>query len=143
MIVLDTNVLSEVVRDAPSPAVLEWMRSVDETTAVTSVSIAELSYGIRRLPRGARRDGLIDAVETALARHPALVLDFDERAARTYGFLRSEREAIGRPISVEDAMIAAICSCRGASLATRNTADFSDLGLHLIDPWSASPSLDG
>jgi toxin FitB len=136
VIVLDTNVLSEVVRERPSPVVVEWMRSIDEPTAVTTISIAELTYGIRRLPRGARRDGLIDAVETALARHPALVLDLDERAARTYGFLRSEREAGGRPISVEDAMIAAICSCRGASLATRNTADFEGLGLHLLDPWA-------
>jgi predicted nucleic acid-binding protein len=135
MIVVDTNVLSEPLRKQPDASVLQWLTRHGSDLAVTTVTISELVYGARRLPIGQRRAQLIDGIEGLLRRVGDRVLPVDEGAARAYGSLRAERELTGRPISVEDGLIAGICVSRGARLATRNVKDFVGLGVDLIVPW--------
>ncbi|PPF78924.1 VapC toxin family PIN domain ribonuclease [Subtercola sp. Z020] len=136
MIVLDTNVLSEPLRRQPDDAVLEWLQVAAGEAAITSISVGELLVGARRLPVGRRRDALLSAVENIVDNFGAEILAYDSRAATAYAALQERRAAMGRPLSVEDGMIAAICVSAGASLATRNTKDFVGLGLDLIDPWA-------
>jgi len=135
VIVLDTNVLSEPLRAEPDEAVLRWIAAQD-ALATTSVTVAELLTGARRLRPG-RRDGLLVAIERALEAYPANVLPYDEQAARRYAEMQEWRRSAGVPLSVEGGMIAAICSSRSHALATRNTKDFEGLELRLIDPWAA------
>lgn len=139
MIVLDTNVLSEPLRPEPAVGVLAWMRA-QRDVAVTAISVAELLSGARVLPAGARRERLIDAIERILA--GSCVLSFDVAAAREYARMQEARRLAGRPLSVEDGMIAAIASVHDAAVATRNTVDFAGLGLTVIDPW-AEPTTPG
>lgn len=135
MIVLDTNVLSEPMRAAPDESVLAWLEQLREPAAITAVTVGELLGGVGRLPAGRRRDALGDAIEGLLEAHRGAILPYDDRAARVYAGLQERRRRAGHPLSVEDGMIAAICLVAGATLATRNTADFSGLGLELVDPW--------
>ncbi len=140
MIVLDTNVVSELMRPDPAPAVQRW---VDEQQvgdlAVTSVSLAELLFGIVRLPHGARRTQLARRAEVLIHQgFEGRVLSFDAEAAEHYADLATDREQAGRPIDFADGGIAAICRSRGAQLATRNTRDFEATGIVLVDPWTAS-----
>jgi toxin FitB len=90
------------------------------------------------LPVGRRREGLLEAIESTLRTFAGSVLAYDETAARHYARLQESRRGAGRPLAVEDGMIAAICVARGTTLATRNTTDFAGLGLDLVDPWSAA-----
>ena len=135
MIVLDTNVLSEPLRPRPDAGVVAWLSDLDDEAAITAISVGELLAGVRALPEGRRRSGLLDAVGTALATFAASVLAYDAGAARRYAEIRDLRRRAGRPLSVEDGMIAAICLEHGAALATRNAADFAGLGLEVVDPW--------
>lgn len=137
MIVLDTNVLSELTRALPDPRVLAWLDSLSPSEVVTTaVTAAELLYGTARLPPGRRRDAFTAEVERLLAVElQNRVASFDLTAASQYADLVSKRERLGRPISVADAQIAAICRRLDVPLATRNTADFEDTGVQLIDPW--------
>jgi toxin FitB len=139
MIILDTNVLSELTRPEPNEAVLSWADSVPGPEAgITAITVAELLYGIARLPDGRRREQLGAAVHQLIdidfggRAHP-----FDVTAAAHYATIVADREAAGHPISVSDAQIAAICRSLRATLATRNTRDFRDTGTKLIDPWAA------
>ena len=134
MIVFDTNVVSEPLKSEPSAAVLQWIAAVD-AAAMTSVSVGELLTGVRRLPAGRRREGLLAAIEQTLTLFSENVLPYDEAAARSYAELQERRRLVGAPLSVEDGMIAAICVSRSVTLATRNTKDFQGLGLDLVDPW--------
>lgn len=136
MIVLDTNVISETVRARPSPTVLRWLQDSGEAFAVTTVSIGELLTGVRFLPHGKRRDGLLSAIEDVLLRW-AVSLPYDEAAARIYAAMREAARGHGRGLRVEDGMIAAICVAHGASLATRNVADFDFLPVSTVNPWEA------
>jgi hypothetical protein len=138
MIVLDTNVLSELMRRRPSEDVLRWIDEEDpRTLAVTAVTAAELLHGVARLPRGARRRKLEAAVDGLLTEDFAgRVLPFDGAAAVHYAELVAARERDGRPVSVADGQIAAICRHHGATLATRNVRDFDAAGLELLDPWA-------
>lgn len=138
MIVLDTNVLSEPLKQWPDEHVLAWFASLDEEAGVTAVSVGELLTGVRALPVGRRREGLLTAIEATLRTFAGSVLAYDEAAARHYARLQESRRGAGRPLAVEDGMIAAICIARGTTLATRNTSDFTGLGLDLVDPWAAS-----
>lgn len=137
MIILDTNVVSELVRTAPDPNVLAWVNSHPSTQiATTSVTAGELHYGVARLPAGQRRQQLAVAVSALL--NDALrgrIAPYDEHAARRYADVVTGRERAGRPIGVPDAQIAAICRELGAVLATRNVKDFEETGVELIDPW--------
>ena len=137
MIVLDTNVLSELMRAQAEPAVVDWLdRHEQDSLAVTAVTVAELLYGIARLPEGRRKTGLRDAALQMLDEEFAgRVLVFDEDAAVHYAALVSQRERTGHPISMADAQIAAICRHHAAALATRNTKDFDGVDIVLANPW--------
>lgn len=137
MIVLDTNVLSELMRDEPAAHVERWVDDQDSgELAVTAVTVAELRYGIARLPRGARRSKLAESADAFVDRGFAgRILAFDHAAADHYADLAADRDRAGRPIATPDAQIAAICRARGATLATRNTRHFETTGVSLIDPW--------
>ncbi|MBS3179128.1 MULTISPECIES: type II toxin-antitoxin system VapC family toxin [unclassified Pseudoclavibacter] len=136
MIVVDTNVLSEPLRREPDRRVLEWLARNATQIALTTITVAELRYGAMRLPEGTRRTALLLAVDRLVAEAGDRVCSFDVEAARAYASIRSEREARGTSISVEDTMIAAICLARGYALATSNVGDFDDVGLSLVDPWA-------
>ena len=136
MIVIDTNVLSELMRPRPAPEVLAWMSRVGPGEAcTTSVTIAEIGQGLRRLPRGKRRTVLEEAFASLVTELDREVLPFDLEAAEHYAQIAERRETAGKHIDPLDCMIAAICSCRGASLATRNERDFDGTGVEIINPW--------
>lgn len=136
-VVLDTTVVSELMRAAPDGHVEAWVRAESpEMVYTTSVTLAEVRFGIARLPTGRRRLLLEEAAEEVFGRFADRVLPFDTAAARGYADIVVEREHAGVPIAGFDAQIAAICRARGATLATRNTNDFVQLGLRLIDPWT-------
>jgi predicted nucleic acid-binding protein len=136
MIVLDTNVVCELMRPEPAPAVLAWMqRNSGYGLYTTAVTIAEIRYGIARMPEGRRRQSLHQAADEIFAAFPRQVLPFDLASASAYADIVVSREQQGNPISGFDAQIAAICRSQAASLATRNTRDFIDTGISLLDPW--------
>ncbi len=139
MIVLDTNVISEMMRDKPDPTVLSWIATVGplHTTAIT---LAEVEYGIARLPAGRRKDQFTATATGVFADFQDAILPFDLRAAHRYAEIVVGREARGLPIATADAQIAAVCAARKATLATRNTGDFESTGIHLVNPWQASVS---
>ncbi|QOR69340.1 type II toxin-antitoxin system VapC family toxin [Ruania alkalisoli] len=136
MIVVDTNVLSEPLRPSPDPLVLAWLAGHQQQIALTTISIAELLYGARRLPKGRGQSHLLAAIDQLVESAADRLYDFDRAAAASYASLRSERDRAGQPGATEDLMIAGICRVHHASLATRNGRDFLGCGLQLIDPWS-------
>lgn len=137
MIVLDTNVVSELMRTQPAPPVLDWVNAQPaDRLWLCSVVVAELLYGIARLPDGTRKRQLAVAVEGLILEDFAgRTLPFDLEAAAAYAQLVVRREAGGQPIAMADAQIGAICLAQGATLATRNTRDFAGLNLNLVNPW--------
>ena len=137
MIVLDTNVLSELTRQYPDQGVMGWLDSVPATEVLTTaVTAAELLYGVARLPAGHRKAALTAAVHGLLDEDfRGHVEPFDKIAATHYAIVVADREKAGRPISVADAQIASVCRKLQAALATRNIRDFEQVGLELIDPW--------
>ena len=138
MLVLDTNVLSEIMKASPSPRVMEWWSQQQSAELfITTVTVAEILYGIEILPRGKRRDSLRAEAEVAFTQDFAgRLLPFDEAAARQFPAIAAGRRAEGRPIAGLDAQIAAIARSRNAVLATRNTADFEGCGVRLVNPWT-------
>jgi predicted nucleic acid-binding protein len=137
VIVLDTTVLSEPLKERPDERLLAWLAAIEGRVVITAISVGELLVGARLLPPGRRRERLIAAVDRVLATHGAEVLPYDAAAAGRYAEMQERRRVLGRPLSVEDGMIAAICARHGARLATRNVRDFHGLDLEVIDPWSA------
>lgn len=137
MIILDTNVISELARQVPDPGVLTWLDSLEiSEVATTAITAAELRYGVARLPEGHRKRELTVMIRGILTEDfYGRVLPFDERASVRYADIVTGRERIGRPIGVADAQIAAICRDSGATLATRNTPNFEETGIKLVDPW--------
>jgi toxin FitB len=137
MIALDTNVISELACQVPDRGVLSWLDSLEVSDVVTTaVTAAELRYGIARLPEGHRKRELTAVIRGILTEDfGGRVLPFDERASVQYADIVASRERIGAPIGVADAQIAAICRDLSAILATRNTADFEETGIELINPW--------
>lgn len=138
MIVLDTNVISELFRSHPNATVIGWLESLTDDVAITTITLAELLAGVQRLPEGQRRTELMSAINSAIEpyRHTKSLLAFDEDAAVAYAHVVTRRNSLGRPISMADAQIAAICRVHGAICATRNVKDFIDTGIELFDPWS-------
>ncbi len=139
MIVLDTNVLSELFRPRPDEMVVDaldrWSR-VD--VFLTAVTVAEVRVGIARLPSGRRKVDLFEATERIIEqRFDGRTLSFDLDSAAFYADLVADRVRSGRPISTADGQIAAICRQHAATLATRNIRDFEGMGLDLINPWAA------
>jgi len=138
MIILDTNVISEAMAPMPSPRVWQWLTEsrISGEVFTTTVTMAEILYGVELLPKGKRRDRLkteAEAVFTVDFRNR--ILSFDEPAAHAFAEIAARRRAQGRPIAEMDAQIAAIARAHHAALATRNTADFEGCGLCLINPW--------
>ncbi|MCZ7436005.1 type II toxin-antitoxin system VapC family toxin [Micromonospora sp. WMMC241] len=143
MIVLDTNVVSELMRSEPAPVVLAWLRRSSATgLCTTAVTVAEIRYGIARLSDGQRRDSLQQAANEIFAAFPRQVLPFDLAAAGAYADVVAGRDRIGRPIDGFDAQIAAICRTQVATLATRNIKDFADTGIEVVDPWQETAAED-
>jgi toxin FitB len=137
VIVLDTNVISELTRPVPEPGVVSWLDSLPAgEVGTTAVTAAELLYGVTRMPDGRRKTELTAAVRGLLGEDfRGRILPFDEHCATRYADIVCGRETLGRPIGVADAQIAAICRTAEATLATRNTDDFSGTGIDLINPW--------
>ncbi len=140
MIVLDTNVLSELMRSRPAAHVVRWVDEQDASAlAITAVTAAELLYGVARLADGARKTKLAAAVDALVRQDFAgRVLPFDATAAEHYAELVVERERQGRPVSVSDGQIAAICRLHGSILATRNVRDFDAIAIAVVDPWTSA-----
>jgi predicted nucleic acid-binding protein len=138
VIVLDTNVLSEALKPAPFVTVLHWLGAREPSSVfTTTITQAEILYGIETLPPGKRRMGLLAAVERVFAEEfEGRILPFDEYAARAFAGIVAGRDRAGRPISQFDAMIAAIAVSHRAAVATRNTADFEHCGIDVINPWT-------
>ena len=137
MIVLDTNVISEVFRPRPDARVVGWLGALIGDVAITAVTLAEVLAGVRRLPDGKRKSMLKEKIDDALQpyRETRAILAFDDGAADHYADVLLARERAGLPISAADAQIAAICRAHGATCATRNTKDFAQAGIDLVDPW--------
>ena len=136
MIVLDTNVLSEFMRKAASPRVLDWAAAQTPVALfTTAVSAAEIFYGLALLPAGKRHRALEEAAADLFAGFTGRVLPFDSAAARDFAAIAARRRRAGKPISVADAEIAAIARSRGARIATRDGSDFDGCGVEVIDPW--------
>ena len=137
MIVLDTNVVSELLRAAPATQVEAWLSAQDGAKVYfTAVGEAELRHGVAILPAGRRRTALTKAIDDILEEDfRDRILPFDRDAAGAYAVIAAARRAAGRPISQFDCQIAAIARAHGASVATRNTADYKGCGIALINPW--------
>lgn len=137
MILLDTNVVSEMMRPEPEAAVLAWLRAQAlRGLATTAVTTAEIRYGLARLPDGRRRRALEERFGLFLLRgFDRRILPFDAAASEIYGEIVAGREREGLPIQVLDAQIAAIARCRGAVVATRDVSGFAGCGVEVVDPW--------
>lgn len=137
MIVLDTNIVSELMKSAPAAAVAAWIADQPATSLyTTSVTQAEILHGIMLLPSGKRRSALEAAAEAMFeADFGGRVLPFASEAARAYAQIAAQRRRSGRPISQFDAQIAAIASASRASVATRNVADYEGCGIKVLNPW--------
>lgn len=138
MIVVDTNVLSELMRETPNASVRRWLEAqVPTRLFTTSICEAELLYGVALLPSGRRRTSIQLAAEAIIGEFGGRVLAFDSSAARAFAIVASERRSLGRPIGEADAQIASIARVHGATVATRDVADFADCGVSVVSPWSA------
>jgi predicted nucleic acid-binding protein len=138
MIVLDTNVLSELMRPAPDGRVTGWVAARPAVSLfTTTITQAEILYGVALLPDGRRKQSLSEAVQGLFDEDFAgRVLPFDGAAAHAYAVVAAMRRQAGQPIAQLDAQIAAICRSRGAALATRNTDDFAGCGVDVVNPWA-------
>ena len=139
MIILDTNVVSELMRHEPAPRIASWVRDRDRRELLTTtITLAEIRYGIARLPDGRRKQVLLAAADDIFTAFEDQVLPVDTAAAENYAVIASSRERAGKPIASFDALIAAVCRSRGAALATRTVSDFDGTGIEIIDPWGAN-----
>lgn len=136
MIILDTNVLSALMHQAPDKKVVAWLDRQPRTAIWTSaITVLEVQFGLQVMPVGKRRSALIQAFEEVLEKIGRRVAAFDAAAAQQAGDLMASRHKKGRPGELRDTMIAGIVLARHAALATRNTAHFDDISAQLIDPW--------
>lgn len=137
MIILDTNVLSELMKPAPAESVMRWMAAQPATSLyTTSITQAEILHGIMLLPAGKRRSAFESAANAMFRGDFAgRILPFGSDAAAPYARIAAERRRAGRPISHLDAQIAAIGRSTGATIATRNVSDYEGCGVKLINPW--------
>lgn len=140
MIVFDTNVVLELMRHTPDPDVVHWVDSLPVSDIfLTAVTAAELRYGVARMPEGRRSRELRTQIEGLLVEDfQDRILPFDAPAATHYADIVAARERSGRPITMADAQIAAICRNWAARLATRNIADFADTDIEVFNPWDTA-----
>lgn len=139
MILLDTNVISELMRTEPAQIVLDWFGQHDACDLfISAVTEAELRTGVAILPEGQRRDRLQAAIDAMIDQDfQGRVLPFDSLAAKAYAEIAAQRRAAGRPIAEADCQIAAIARATDAPIATRNVKDFDGCGVRVINPWNA------
>ncbi|MDW5315160.1 type II toxin-antitoxin system VapC family toxin [Rhizobium sp. PL01] len=136
MIVLDTNVISELQGRLHSETILRWLDRYDsEAVFLTAIAMGEIHFGIALLPAGARRNSLSETFTRIETEFSGRILSFSHSVAARYGYLAAQRQKDGRPMETKDAMIAAICLSHDATLATRNTKDFEGLDLKLVNPF--------
>lgn len=139
MILLDTNVISEAMKPAPDPAVRHWLdEQAAETLYLSSVTIAELMFGIGALPKGNRKDRLTATLDGVLTMFADRILPFDTKAARRYADLAVKARAAGRGFPTPDGYIAAIAASHDFAVASRDSSAFKAAGLPVIDPWTAT-----
>jgi len=138
MIILDTNVISAVMRDTPEPAVVAWLdRQPAESLWTTTVTVFEIAFGLRLLEAGRRGRRLAAAFAEAMDEDlEGRILAFDRTAAEAGAAIAARRRRAGRPVEIRDVEIAGIAAARRATLATRNTRHFEGLGITLVDPWT-------
>lgn len=138
MIILDTNVVSEFMTSPPASQVLNWLNAQEVTSLyLTTITIAEIGYGLRAMPEGKRRRLLSERFEQFIdAAFTQRILSFDESAARIYGEIMCQRKEIGRPMSNLGGQIAAVARSRGFGVATRNTKDFECCQIELVNPFN-------
>ena len=137
MILMDTNIISEMMKTSPAQHALDWLdQQVSSELYVSTITVAEISYGLHVLAKGKRRRLLEQTFESTIAEaFKGRLLSFDEPAAKIYGRIMGQRKELGRPMSVPDGQIAAIALHHKMALATRNIKDFQDCGLRLINPF--------
>lgn len=137
MIVLDTNVVSEVMKPSPKQAVVDWLNSQETSRLyVSTITLAEIGYGLHVMPEGKRRRSLEDRFDNFVADgFDQRVVGFDMAAARLYGEVMGRRKELGRPMSILDGQIASIARAHHAAVATRNVSDFDECGLTLLNPF--------
>ena len=138
MILLDTNVISELMRAEPARTLLDWFgRHSAAKLYISAITEAELRTGVAILPKGQRRDRLQLAINAMIEQDfQGRVMSFDSMAAKAYAEIAAQRRTAGRPIAEADCQIAAIARATNAPVATRNTEDFDGCGIQLINPWS-------
>jgi predicted nucleic acid-binding protein len=138
VIIVDTNVVSELMKTDPSPSVQGWVQERERRELrLTAITVAEVLYGIERLPKGRRKTSIRREALEVFGRFAEEILAFDAAAAPVYAEIVDRRDRLGAPISGYDAQIAAICRVHRASLATRNTKDFENTGVEVVNPWTA------
>lgn len=143
MIVVDTNVVSELMRPSPDLQVRDWVSAqAPGELCTTAITVAEVRYGLERLADGRRKQSLLAAATELFAAFSDYIQPFDADAAIWYATIVAHRDRLGMPIDGFDAQIAAICRTRSAALATRNAKDFQQTGIDVIDPWQQSPEAD-
>jgi len=138
VIILDTNVLSALMRQTPDQRVIAWLDEQPRTSVwTTSVTVLEIQFGLQILAAGKRRNLLTEAFDELLKKMDERVVTFDIAAARKAGDLMATRHKQGRPVDLRDTMIAGIALAQHATLATRNTPHFEDAAIPLVNPWDA------
>ncbi len=140
MILLDTNVVSEVMKTQPAEAVVAWLNGQDsERLYLSAITIGEITYGLRILPDGKRRSGLRERFERfVILAFDQRVLAYNESAARIYGEMMGDRKELGLPMSVPDGQIAAIARLNHLAVATRDVLDFEHCGIDVLNPFEAA-----
>lgn len=133
--IADTSVIFELVKKEPSPNVLDWCESHEDELALTVVAIEEMHFGALMLPKGKRRAKLLETIDRIIDVYESRTFLFDAPAALECARLHRKAIAAGRTPTIEDLMIAAICVCQDATLATRNVKDFDYLGIRLVNPF--------
>ena len=137
MIILDTNVLSALMRETPAPQVVAWLDQQPRTSIwITSITELEIRFGLQIMPAGKRRTALLQSFETLLGKIDRRVAAFDSAAAQLASDLMAARNKKGRPGDLRDTMIAGIVLAHKATLATHNTAHFEDISAPLVNPWA-------
>lgn len=136
MILVDTNVLSELTRPKPETRVVTWLEVNEPALALPAIALAELRYGIVRLPDGRRRSSLLRFWETTCDQFRGRILSFDHRAAEMYGNVAAGAERARRRLNVQDGQIAAIALVHRMHVATRNVGDFEAAGVTIVNPWN-------
>jgi predicted nucleic acid-binding protein len=136
VILLDTNIISELMRPEPAVQVKRWLSALgDESLATTAVTVAEITFGLARLPEGARRADLERRFAALVGARGLTIVSIDEHAGRLAGLFLAARTARGAPATMTDMLIAGAAGAHAAPLATRNATDFEHLPIIVINPW--------